>query len=588
MSGAAPDVLAAREEKGMFCEKCGNELKRKITTYFVCTMIIFMCFGGCGSSASVTNPEVSTDTSTEGEVSVLSMEQNILVFYNNSELFFDQPPIIVNNRTLVPLRAIFEAMGASVEWDQNTQTVTSRKNDTTISLTIGSDTMYKNGESIMLDVPAQVVNNRTLVPVRAISEAFGADVEWNNDSKVVNIIDNKIGLEYERTLRDIYVRYDTEGFMSDSIDASELKYFKFDIDHDGIEELIVRTDMWMAAPWSVYTFEEGHAVYLMDIEDVRSAVFSVGDDNCLYVRGSWAPMDDSSLNATVFKVEKNEKNIEVSAVFSYSSFDKSVADDIYDNEHYYHYKNGSDITVYSIVDMSGLIDYSDIGKADRSNYIDNTYAHLYLENHKSDLIDTIKRMFHIGGYITEFDYSKPKAEEITEEYIVGVTGYLFFCAMVGENEEWNENGTWKDVYGANSHIGDYVYSEQPDPLNLMPFYYSVFDAKGADWILVNIFNREPNHDFAPVGLYRNEARFYYYDGCYYVNTEGLGGYMGELFNPVITDYDYDDEVFTIFFTFDDGINPGTGTAKMKINEVDGKSYWSILSYRLEVPERSKW
>ena len=112
---------------------------------------------------------------------------NIGVTVNGAEVSFDQPPIIVDNRTLVPLRAIFEAMGATVDWDQETQTVTSSKGDISVSLTIGSNTMYKNGSPVELDVPAQVVNGRTLVPVRAVSEAFGADVDWNQDTKTVII-----------------------------------------------------------------------------------------------------------------------------------------------------------------------------------------------------------------------------------------------------------------------------------------------------------------------------------------------------------------------------------------------------------------
>ncbi len=111
----------------------------------------------------------------------------ISVTLNGRSLVFDQPPIIVDNRTLVPLRVIFESMGASVDWDQETETVTSRLGDTSISLKLGSSAMYKNGEEIHLDVPAQIVNQRTLVPVRAISEAFGADVEWDGNTGTVVI-----------------------------------------------------------------------------------------------------------------------------------------------------------------------------------------------------------------------------------------------------------------------------------------------------------------------------------------------------------------------------------------------------------------
>lgn len=111
----------------------------------------------------------------------------ISVMLNEAEISFDQPPIIENDRTLVPLRAIFEALGATVDWNGDTQTVTSEKEGTTISLQIGSNKMYVNNSEKILDVAAKVINNRTLVPVRAISEAFGCNVEWDGETKTVII-----------------------------------------------------------------------------------------------------------------------------------------------------------------------------------------------------------------------------------------------------------------------------------------------------------------------------------------------------------------------------------------------------------------
>ena len=115
--------------------------------------------------------------------------EDITVKVNGEAVSFDQPPIIQDERTLVPLRAIFEAMGASVEWDQETQTVTASRSSDTVSLTIGSSTLYKNDEVIMLDVPAQIVNERTLVPARAVAESFSAFVDWDGETQTVVITD---------------------------------------------------------------------------------------------------------------------------------------------------------------------------------------------------------------------------------------------------------------------------------------------------------------------------------------------------------------------------------------------------------------
>lgn len=109
------------------------------------------------------------------------------VTLNGNRLEFDVQPQAINNRTMVPLRTIFEALGATVNWNQTTQTVTATKDETTVSLTLNSTTMYKNGEAITLDVAPISLNNRTLVPVRAVAESFGCDVKWDQNSGTVNI-----------------------------------------------------------------------------------------------------------------------------------------------------------------------------------------------------------------------------------------------------------------------------------------------------------------------------------------------------------------------------------------------------------------
>lgn len=100
---------------------------------------------------------------------------------------YGQEATIVEGRTLVPLRAIFEALGASVEWNAETRTVDSKLGETEISLTIGENKLIKNGEEIALDVPAQIMNGRTLVPVRAVSESFGVEVEWDGEKRIVSL-----------------------------------------------------------------------------------------------------------------------------------------------------------------------------------------------------------------------------------------------------------------------------------------------------------------------------------------------------------------------------------------------------------------
>ena len=122
----------------------------------------------------------------------------ISVELDGNPIEFDVKPEIIDGRTMVPLRKIFEEIGATVKWDNDTQTVSARKNKKTITLSIDSaDLQIDKGdtdeegnpiyETVTLEVPAQIVSGRTLVPARAISESFGLDVDWDGDNKKVTI-----------------------------------------------------------------------------------------------------------------------------------------------------------------------------------------------------------------------------------------------------------------------------------------------------------------------------------------------------------------------------------------------------------------
>ncbi|MBO4898061.1 MAG: DUF4163 domain-containing protein [Clostridia bacterium] len=117
-------------------------------------------------------------------------ENDVTVVVDGQTVSFDQPPIIENGRTLVPMRAIFEALGCDVDYyegEDGSQNVFANKGGKNISLQIGSADMYTNGDTVTLDVPAKIVGDRTLVPVRAISEALEAAVDWNGNTKTVTV-----------------------------------------------------------------------------------------------------------------------------------------------------------------------------------------------------------------------------------------------------------------------------------------------------------------------------------------------------------------------------------------------------------------
>ena len=104
---------------------------------------------------------------------------------------FDSDPYIENGTTRVPMRAIFEGLGAAVDYDGATKTVTAQKGDTKIELVIGSDNALVNGKENKLLVPAEIKNSRTMVPLRFVSEALGAQVDWDGDTKTITITSAK-------------------------------------------------------------------------------------------------------------------------------------------------------------------------------------------------------------------------------------------------------------------------------------------------------------------------------------------------------------------------------------------------------------
>lgn len=130
------------------------------------------------------------------------------LYVDTSKVETDTPPTVIDGRTLVPVRAIFEALGATVEWDQATKTATGTRGETTVVIQIDNTTAYVNGEAKILDVPAQLINDRTMVPARFISEALGCDVTWYQDSQTAAVADSMKGQKIYVTKTGAKYHYD--------------------------------------------------------------------------------------------------------------------------------------------------------------------------------------------------------------------------------------------------------------------------------------------------------------------------------------------------------------------------------------------
>jgi len=141
-----------------------QQMLRKIIPIFVLTFI-FLCFPSFGESAP----------------------KPIEIYINDQKVESDVAPIIENDRTMVPLRVISENLGASVYWDNAQRTVRITNSSKTILLKINDKEAIINDQAVPLDSPAIIVNDRTMVPLRFIGESLGAEVFWDNDQRRVSI-----------------------------------------------------------------------------------------------------------------------------------------------------------------------------------------------------------------------------------------------------------------------------------------------------------------------------------------------------------------------------------------------------------------
>jgi len=134
-------------------------------------------------AASGNNSAASADGKSVVKLVIDSTDATI----NGASKTLDSAPVIVDGRTMVPVRFISEAIGAKVDWDADTKTAVIVLDGKTIKLPIDSKTADIDGASVELDVPAQIINDRTMVPIRFISENFGATVNWDGDTRTVTV-----------------------------------------------------------------------------------------------------------------------------------------------------------------------------------------------------------------------------------------------------------------------------------------------------------------------------------------------------------------------------------------------------------------
>lgn len=139
---------------------------------------------------------------------------DVKVILDNKPLVFDVPPQIIEGRTMVPLRVIFETLGAQVSFEDETKTISARKGNLEVTMQIGSKNLFIGPRIVTLDVPPLIVDSRTLVPVRAVAESFGAKVMWDalRRTVIITSAEKLATLPTSVYSDDLYTVYDVPDF----------------------------------------------------------------------------------------------------------------------------------------------------------------------------------------------------------------------------------------------------------------------------------------------------------------------------------------------------------------------------------------
>lgn len=154
---------------------------KKIISIIMTLVFAMSMMTGCAAAENITEDFILTMQIDNPVMTVNGAEQEI-------DPGNETAPIVINDRTLVPIRAIIEAMGGTVGWEQETQTATLNYGSDEIRLIIDNTTAYLNGDAHSLDTAPTIINNRTMLPIRFIAESFKFDVDWTQETQTVTII----------------------------------------------------------------------------------------------------------------------------------------------------------------------------------------------------------------------------------------------------------------------------------------------------------------------------------------------------------------------------------------------------------------
>ncbi len=155
---------------------------KRVLFYFFLFIVIVM-----GNSQWVCAEDDIVTQADIDEGLAFCQEYPVLLNVNGASVISDVAPVIIKERTMIPARAVFENLGATVEWEESARLVTISLGSSTVKLTIDSKTAFVNGVQVPMEVPALIVNERTVIPVRFVAESLKCQVGWEDDTRTVFI-----------------------------------------------------------------------------------------------------------------------------------------------------------------------------------------------------------------------------------------------------------------------------------------------------------------------------------------------------------------------------------------------------------------
>ena len=117
----------------------------------------------------------------------ISVQAETAITVNSEALITDTAPTVENGQFMIPMRAVFEKLGFTISWDGETSTAFAFHEEKIIMVQIANDTAFINGESVALDIPAKIVNSRTLIPASFIESTLGVKIMHHSSADVIEI-----------------------------------------------------------------------------------------------------------------------------------------------------------------------------------------------------------------------------------------------------------------------------------------------------------------------------------------------------------------------------------------------------------------